>query len=226
MKKITYTVLAVVMMVGATTAHAGLIAGIDFDDGSGVYDRTPDDLDLLDGIIVSDVGAIGGGSFASVVDNSSNAGRPSPPVGKLDGGGGTNPGMGAAPTAQGAFFSITIPDGVIFDLDSVSWISSQATGTASNVRWLAFKTSLDDTLLYSAVGTHRPSFDTVSIPFTDPMYKNLTDTTIEFQWYAGGSGSGDQDMDTIVINGTVVPEPATLTLVALGLLAWRRKRRR
>jgi len=226
----TVLTLAVVAMTTlaftTTSANAAPIAGIDFDDGSGAYDRTPDDLDVLDGILVSDVGAIGAGSFKATGDGNSNAGRPSPPVGKIDGTGGTNPGVGAAPTADGAFFSITIPAGVIFDLDSVDWVSSQATGTTSNVRWLAFKTSLDATLLYSAVGVHRPNLDTVSMPFTDPMYKNLTDTTIEFQWYAGGSGTGDQDMDTIVINGTIVPEPTTLSLLALGLLGWRRRRNR
>ena len=222
-------VLAVAAFAFApTSASADAIAGIDFDDGSGGYDRTPDDLNALDGITVSDVAPIGAGKFTTSVDTSSNAGRPNPPVGKIDGTSNvSNPGVGAAAPADGTYFSITIPAGVVVDLTSVDWVSSQATGTTSNVRWLAFKTSLDDTLLYSAVGVFRPDLDTVSIDLTgDAKYKNLTDTTIDFQWYAGGSGTGDEDIDTIVINGTVTPEPATFSLISLGLLGLLRRRKR
>jgi len=205
------------------TASAAPIAGLDFDDGSGGYSPTPDDLDPLDVILVSGLGGIGSGNFVTSHDTASDAGRPSPPVGKLNGPDGsttTPPAVGGAAPADGGFFSIWIPFYATVDLTNVSWISSKATG-GTNQRWLAFKTSLDSGLLYSALGPSRPSFDTVSLPLSGAPYEGLTSTTVDFQWYSGGQGSGDMDIDSILIEGNVTvdvvePEVCCAKVLLLG----------
>ena len=179
------------------------IAGVDFDDGNGGDDITPDDLELADGITVSDWVFAGGGSILNV-DNNANAGRDSAPVRKINGptnSSPTPPEVGSAPPVDGVHsFSITI-DATPIDLNNVQFDFSKATGTA-NVRWIAFRTSLDDTIIFSQVGEARPAFPTVMIELTDPKYKNLANQDVEFFWYCGGQGSGDMDIDSIIIDAS------------------------
>lgn len=204
------------MMIGITAANADQIAGLDFEDGAGGSDTVPDDLNAGDGISVSGIGTIGGGFF-NCCDGGAQNGRASF-IGRANGPSNIAlPAVGAPAPADGAFFSITIPAGVSFNLENVSWESSQATG-GNNTRWLAFKTSLDTGLLHSAVGVFRPGFDNISLALTDSKYKNLTDTTVDFQWYPSGTGTGDSDIDNIIIEGSFIPEPSTFLLAALGLL--------
>lgn len=201
-------IAAALAMSVATTASAADIAGIDFNDGSGGYSVTPDDLNLADFVTTSGPVNIGGGSFGGAADAGAQGGRVNLPVGRVNGPtiSGTPPGVGASAPADGAFFSITIPEGVFVDLTNVSWVSSKATG-GGNLRHLSFKTSLDSTLLYSQVGVIRPGFDNVSIPLSGAPYENLTNTTVDFQWYAGGEGTGDMDIDEILIEGNVSGTP-------------------
>ncbi|MEX2216616.1 MAG: PEP-CTERM sorting domain-containing protein [Phycisphaeraceae bacterium] len=78
------------------------------------------------------------------------------------------------------------------------------------------------------MGPARPTFDSELIDLSGALYQNLTNTTVFFQWYAGGTGSGDIDIDNIVISGMIVqvPEPATATLGLLGLAGLMARRRR
>ncbi|MGI9240212.1 MAG: hypothetical protein ACR2RV_05395 [Verrucomicrobiales bacterium] len=192
---------------------APAIVGADFSDSEvfdspgGNYDNSlssTDDLDPDDNITVTDWTFAGGASFTGL-DANAQVGMPSDLVTKIDGNAETQPAVGSEPSAALASvsFSIVIPAGTVLDLSAVEWVSRQATGTTSNVRWLAFNTSLDTTLLYSEVGSHRNDVDTVSVNLSGPAYQGLTDTTVTFNWYAGGNGSGDQDFDTPIVRGTV-----------------------
>ncbi len=214
------------MSVLAST-NAALIAGVDFSDAGGANDATPDDLNAGDGITVSTwsfPGSTGGVSF----DTNANTGRVSAPVGKLNGPvtSGVAPVLTAVPTDGIHQFSIAIPANVTLDLTSVSFDHSMATGGA-NSRWIAFNTSLDTDLLYSQVSVARPAFTSTSLPLSGAPYTGLSGTTVDFIWYAGGEGSGDIDIDTIVIEGTIVaiPEPSALSLLALSAFALIRRKR-
>ncbi len=164
-----------------------------------------DDLDLTDGITVTNWISAGGGGFVNVLDPTAQVGMPDDVVAKINGDAEPQPALGSEPAdvLASVSFSIDIPAGTIVDLSSVDWVSRQATGTVSNVRWLAFKTSLDATLIYSEVGSHRNDVDTVSVDLSGAAYQGLSNTTVTFAWYAGGNGSGDQDFDTPIVNGTV-----------------------
>ena len=95
------------------------------------------------------------------------------------------------------------------------------------MRWLAFNTSLDSGLLYSQDGQTRNNVDSADIDLSGALYQGLTDTTVTFNWYAGGEGSGDVDFDTPIVNGTVtVPEPSALAFFGLGALGLVLRRRR
>lgn len=183
-------------------ALAEPIAGVDFSNAGGGSDPTPDDLNTIDTITVS--GWSFPGATGGIIENDGNAnsGRPTAPVAKFNGvvDGGVAPAVDTAPPTDGIHqFSITIGS-IPVDLTKVTFNFSNATGSG-NQRWLAFRTSLDENLIFSQQGVPRPTFTPVEIVFDDPKYEQLTNQTIDFIWYAGGQGSGDIDIDNIVIDG-------------------------
>ncbi|MEJ6829426.1 MAG: lamin tail domain-containing protein, partial [Akkermansiaceae bacterium] len=191
--------------------QAAPIAGCDFANGA-AFDSTTDDLLAADGISVSNWSTAGGGAITG--DGNGNADRFSAPVGKFNGPTttGTPPAVGSAPPTLGIHsFTISISAGTTINLTNVSFDFSKATGGSAN-RWLAFRTSLDTGLLYSANGPARPTLTSVDLDFTDAKYQNLSDTTVTFYWYSGGEGSGDCDIDSIVIDAEVAAaNPPTVT---------------
>ena len=181
--------------------HALPIAGVDFDDGFGGNSEVPDDLNPGDTVTVS-AGWTFVGTGGIPFDGNSNTGRASAPVGKFNGPtvSGTPPVVGAAPPTDGVH-SFTISVGADpLTLTQVSFDFSKATGSG-NVRWIAFRTSLDPNIIYSAVGPARPALESAEIDLLGGQYSNLTNTDVEFFWYSGGEGSGDMDIDSIVIEG-------------------------
>jgi hypothetical protein len=181
-------------------AVADPIAGVDFSDEFGVTTNVPEDLNLNDSITVSPWSFPGVTGGVILGDGNANAGRDSAPFAKFNGptGDGVAPSVGDAPPADGIHtFSVEI-GGDAVNLTDVSFIYSKATGS-TNIRWIAFRTSLDDTLIYSEVGLPRPALTTVNLVLNNPKYENLVNQTVDFFWYCGGQGSGDMDIDSIVI---------------------------
>jgi len=217
----------VVMGTSPASAVPAPIAGVDFANAQNAFDITPDDLNGGDGITVSLWTVANGGSITN--DVNAQTGRASAPVGKFNGqDGAAQPSVGAAaPVNNVHSFSVTIPNGVFINLDDVSFDYSQATGANAN-RWLAFKTSLDANLIYSEIGPIRPTFDSQFIALAGAQYQNLTNQVVTFQWYAGGGGTGDIDIDSIVIRASavVLPEPATAVMAIIGAAGLLVRRRR
>jgi hypothetical protein len=230
---ITLAIISIAaIFITATAAQAGMIAGADFSDaavfnqaGGAIDIVNTDDLDGADNVTVTNWASAGGGKFQAGVDNNAQVGMPNDLVTKIDGDGAGLPTVGTLPAdLNEVSFSINIPAGTIVDLADVTWDWRQATGSAT-VRWLAFRTSLDTNLIFSEVGLIRNDFDSETISLAGASYQGLTNQTVTFHWYAGGLGSGDIDIDTIIVNGNVTPEPATMSLLALGGLALLRRRR-
>ena len=178
------------------------LAGVDFANSTGGYDTTPDDLDPSDAITVSGWTFTAGGGLSN--DGNAQTGRSSTPVGKFNGeNGAAQPAVGDPPPANNIHaFSITVPAGYQLHLADVSFDFSRATG-GGDQRWLAFRTSLDSTLLYSQVGPARSALLSANIDLGGAPYQGLENQTVTFYWYAGGPGSGDIDIDSIVIRGSV-----------------------
>ena len=189
---------SVAILFLSVNADAAPIAGADFSNGA-AFDTTPDDLVAADGITVSGWVTSPDGSVGG--NGSGNSGRVSAPIGKFNGPStsGVPPLVGSAPPTQGMHsFSITIPAGITINLTRVTFDFSRAT-SGSAQRWLAFRTSLDSGLLFSQVGVARPTWDSVDLQLSGAKYEELNDETVTFYWYSGGEGSGDCDIDSIVI---------------------------
>merc|ERR1711965_1031813 len=155
-------------------AVADPIAGVDFSDEFGVTTDAPEDLNLNDSITVSPWSFPGVTGGVILGDGNADAGRDSAPFAKFNGpnGDGVAPSVGDAPPADGIHtFSITIGNETL-NLTNVSFLFSKATGSG-NLRWLAFRTSLDETLLYSALGPARPEVIAVDLPLLGAKYENL-----------------------------------------------------
>ena len=182
------------------------IAGVDFSDEFGVSTDVPEDLNLDDSISVS-AGWSFPGATGQIIqgDVNADANRDSAPVVKFDGpaGDGVAPAVGDPAPVDGIHqFSIEVGDEEL-KLNKVSFDFSKATGSG-NLRWIAFRTSLDDTLIYSELGQVRPNFTSVELILTGDKYEGLRNQTIDFIWYCGGQGSGDMDVDSIVIDGILL----------------------
>jgi len=196
MKK--YFSLSCLLLPGA--ALAAPLVGVDFSNASNGNDQTPDDLDLGDSITVSAWSFEGTGGIT--FDGNSNTGRATAPFGKFNGPttDGTPPAVGSVPPIDGIHrFSITIGADEV-NLTKISFDFSAATGSG-NRRWLAFRTSLDDNLIFSELGPARPNLNEAAIDLSGVQYEGLSNQTVDFIWYAGGEGSGDIDIDNILVEG-------------------------
>lgn len=235
MNKKTLPLTAFACAMQLPTASAAIIAGSDFSDAAvfnaagGAYDialTSTDDPSPADGITVNDWVFANAGKFQNF-DANAQVSMPSDLVTKIDGDGQAQPAVGTSPAGYSSVsFSITIPETQSLDLTSVTFDYRNATPSEA-VRWLAFRTSIDTNLTFSELGGARPAVRNGNVDLSGAAYQRLTDTTVEFYWYAGGQGSGDIDFDTVVINGDVspIPEPSSIALLGLASLAAMRRRR-
>lgn len=236
LRLLLFPIVAALAWVSTSSAD---IVGSDFSDSAvfnaagGNYDNSAgsvDDLDAADNISVTGWTFTGTGALIGF-DANAQVGMPNDNVTKFNGDGQSLPAVGTSAAGLACHsFGINIPAGTTLDLSDVTFDWRQATGTTSQVRWLAFNTSLDGgNVIWSEVGLIRNNFDSESISLAGAQYQGLTAQTVTFNFYAGGTGSGDIDIDTIVIDGTAitVPEPTTalpMFLVAMGLYSRRRKK--
>ena len=202
----------------SSDAQAGLIAGVDFENGSGGFSRSPDDLNASDGITVSS------GTSGSVYEGWTLGAN-----GNLRNDSGANSAgafEGNYPARlqdSGATWSITIPTGVVLDLDEITFAVRGATGGTG--RDIQFRTSLEGATEFLYENLNLPGRDIgwteVTLSLTDTKYDGLTATTVDFIF----TSPNGADLDAITVSGTV-PEPSTLALAAFGLLGLRRRRQR
>ncbi len=217
---VTRIFLASVVLISWGELRAAPVAGSDFstsavfNGGSGSADLdavNTDDLNASDGISVSPWAFNGGGAFRSWSDGA-QIGMPQTVVIKLDGDGNPRPLVGTLPAGLNEFsFSITIPAGKTLNLSSVTWSWRKST-TSTDTRWLAFRTSLDEQIIFSKLGQPRNGVDNETVALSAPKYQNLTDQIVTFYWYAGGEGTGDIDIDTIIVNGDMANEASSVVI--------------
>ena len=235
------TIKKAALVLGAvsiqSSASATLIAGSDFSDAAvfgragGAYDIVnTDDLNVADGISVGPWTFSNGNGFSSWADGGARPGMPTDQVTKIDGiSNDPLPILGGDTSGFGSVsFQIDVPAGTQLDLTSVNFYWRMATGGATQERWVGFNTSLDSGLTFVEVGPARPEVVNTTIDLSDPRFQGLTDTSVTFNWYAGGAGSGDIDFDLPTVNGnvSVIPEPSAVALFGLaGLAAFMRRRR-
>jgi len=219
-----------------SSASAALIAGSDFSNAAGFgkagggYDVVNvDDLNVADGISVGPW-TFSNSKFKSWSDGGAKPGMATDHVTGIDGiKDDMIPLLGADASESGTVsFQIDIPAGTQLDLTSVTFDWRMATGGATAQRWIGFDTSLDSGLTFVSIGLARPNVENTTIDLSDPKFQGLTDTSVTFNWYAGGDGSGDIDFDLPTVHGnvSVIPEPSAVALFGLaGLAAFMRRRR-
>ncbi|MGB0372719.1 MAG: PEP-CTERM sorting domain-containing protein [Opitutales bacterium] len=212
-------------LASASPLMSADLVGTDFSDSAifnadgGAFDTVNlDDFDLTDGVTVRGWSLSNGAGLQ--YDDNAQVGMPNDNVAKLNGVGDVlQPTLGSSGAALPTHsFSITIDAETVLDLTSVTFDWRQATPSL-NSPWLAFDTSLDSGIIFSEEGVLRNDYDAETISLGGSQYEGLTDTTVTFNFYAGGTNSGD--IDTIVVSGALaaVPEPSTYVLFA-GLLAF------
>ena len=204
---------------GSTAAVSGPIVGTDFSNtavfnapGGSFSPNSIDDLNPNDGIAVSGL-TFGLDGNIRPFDSNSEIGLPSDLGAKFNGNDVDRsiPAVGSSTAGLNRHtFSITIPADTTLDLSNVTFDWRQATGNLAQSRWLAFNTSLDSSIVWSDTGVFRPDFVSETINLGGAQYQGLSGTTVDFNFYAGGTGSGDIDIDTIVVNGTSFTDGAPI----------------
>lgn len=125
-------------------------------------------------------------------------------------------------------FTLTADAGQVLNLTSLTF--DVAKGGDSGTRGYVVTSSAlghDQVLSGGDPGSTQPTLSARNVDLTGSAYQNLS--SITFRLYAYSPGSGQTiDFDNITVNGSVVPEPSTTVLAALGAAAMvlRRKRAR
>jgi len=229
------TLLACIFGPAATAAQAATLVQYAFPDahgagvetGSGFSPTTVDaGLDALFDMAVKD-------SSGNVSIGTEN---PSPnyvtePVLRVDPLGGAN--SAAAAVANSVYFSFAIAPEAGKTLGLTNLTFDAARGGGATPRGWALRSSVDGfaaDISSADIPTQRQTFTPYDISLGDPQYQGLS-SSVEFRFYVYSPSSGSTvEFDNITLNGTVVPEPAGIALIALGAMGcWpllrRRKRR-
>jgi hypothetical protein len=142
-----------------------------------------------------------------------------------------NSATAAAAVTNNKYFQFTVTPDPGTELDLTSLTFDVARGGAGTPRGVVVRSSADNfaaDLFQQDIGTARPTYTPVSIDLSGPSFQDLTAASpLTFRVYSYSPAAGSSlDFDNIVLNGTVVPEPAAagLALAAgFGLLVRRRR---
>jgi hypothetical protein len=114
-------------------------------------------------------------------------------------------------------FSFTINAGYQLDLSSVTFYGRS---TPSGAATYDMQVSTNLGVSFASIGSGAQLIDSSwqSHTANSSLPTGVTGQ-IEFRLYGyGASGSGSFGLDTVVVNGTVIPEPGTMALMGIGLL--------
>lgn len=233
MKLLSIAILASALVACAIphAANASVIASYDFDGvapeasmASEISGVTPSDLSINAGVSwTGTIGANPDGLYSNnVLQTIIN----------------TGPQTIETAIANGAFWSFTVAidnsktiDLTSLDLDAALGgtggrafvIRSDKTGSTNLAD---FDRSFNNETGSLAPLSQRPTLTSRSVTLTDPALKGLTDTSVTFLVYEyAGSGGREFDFDNVVLNAEVVPEPASVVLLAAALLVPSLRRR-
>ncbi len=127
------------------------------------------------------------------------------------------------------YFSLTLTPDVGNTLDLTSITVQGARGGGSD-RGFRVKSSLDgftaalNDAATETIATQRPTLTNYTIDLSDIAFDAVA-APIEFRFYVYSSAKDNTvELDNLTVNGTVIPEPGSITLIGLGLLAFLRRR--
>ncbi len=221
----------------ASIANAAIIAGWDQNSNANPLAPTGFGFEAADFPQANDHGPAAGGytlaDFDSTVDGNgiytlvqSFAGST---VNDLAGAGSGGSFSFVGPTNNGAKSVFAVPTTGFYDI-TVSW-AQRGTSTGYNSRVFEYSTdggsSWTDVGAYAgSAGALGSSFTTVSIDLSSVLdLRNNPDAMFRITYSGASSSSGNNRWDNFYVQGTEIPEPATLGLafVCLGGLLIRRK---
>ena len=247
---LTATILFVAVFTSATVAQADIIAGYSFDDGMGNASTVVNETGF--GVTASNYGV---GAGLNVTNTGGNANGYTGTVDAQGNSFGTNEALSFG-SARNAFgftdmnnnnnlttainnndymtFTVTAGSGLQLDLDSFTFMSRINSLNHSAERWALFS-DIDGFTLGNEIETGRTtttgSYLGNVVDLSDVAFQGLADPT-EFRLYIYGgnnNGSSFTGFDNVILNGTVVPEPASILIWSslasiLGLAMWRRRK--
>lgn len=233
----TRSALTHVLTLACTLTAPGLlaapIASYDFngtelffnDISTNAGNAAPFSADVAAGVTATNLAATGGGTLEGVRLGNNKLTYAQPLQGEvlLVGTAGTNA------FSDDDYFSFTLtPDsGQVLDLTSITVQAARGGGSARGFRVKSsldnFTTSLNDTAT-ETIATERPTLTDYTVDLNAAAFEAVSGP-IEFRVYVYSNFKDNTvEMDNLVVNGQVVPEPGSMALLSLsGLLLLRRR---